>query len=140
MSEHFVLIHGAWHGGWCWDKVVKELEARGHTASAPTLPDPALGLNPADITLDDYVQSLAKVLNAQEKKVVLLGHSSAGIIMQAAAPLAADKISRLIFHNAFVLPHGMCQFDLVPPEVSQGMTQGRPRPHLTGACRLWRTL
>jgi hypothetical protein len=44
MGKRFVLIHGAWHGGWCWDKVIAELEARGHTAEAPTMP----GMNPGD--------------------------------------------------------------------------------------------
>jgi hypothetical protein len=37
MGEHFVLIHGAWHGGWCWDGVIQELEKAGHTAEAPTM-------------------------------------------------------------------------------------------------------
>ena len=38
MGKHFVLIHGAWHGGWCWDGVIKELEKNGYTAEAPTMP------------------------------------------------------------------------------------------------------
>lgn len=54
--------------------------------------------------------------------VILVGHSSAGFLLQAAAPEAPEKIERLVFHNAFLLPNGMSQFDLVPPEVAQGMT------------------
>jgi len=38
MEKHFVLIHGAWHGGWCWEGVIEELEKAGHTAKAPTMP------------------------------------------------------------------------------------------------------
>lgn len=122
MGKHFVLIHGAWHGGWCWDGVIKELEKQGHTAQAPTMP----GHNPGDdrsgITFDDYVGKISSVLAKQDSAVVLAGHSSAGFLLQMAAPKTPDKIQQLIFHNAFILPDGKCQFDLVPPEASEGMT------------------
>jgi len=122
MEKHFILIHGAWHGGWCWDGVIKELEQAGHTAEAPTLP----GHNPNDdrsgITFDNYVAAIVDTLNKQASPAVLVGHSSAGFLMQSAAPKAADNIEQLIFLNAFILPNGQCQFDLVPPEASEGMT------------------
>jgi pimeloyl-ACP methyl ester carboxylesterase len=122
MGKHFVLIHGAWHGGWCWEGVIKVLEKAGHSAEAPTMP----GMNPGDdragVVFQDYVDTIAGVLKQQEKPVVLVGHSSAGFLLQAAAPEAPDKIERLIFHNAFVLPNRTAQFDIVPPEVAQGMT------------------
>jgi len=122
MGKHFVLIHGAWHGGWCWDGVIKELEKQGHTAQAPTMP----GHNPGDdrsgITFDDYVDKISSVLAKQDSPVVLAGHSSAGSLLQMAAPKTPVIIQQLIFHNAFILPDGKCQFDLVPPEASEGMT------------------
>jgi pimeloyl-ACP methyl ester carboxylesterase len=122
MGKHFVLIHGAWHAGWCWDGVTKELEKQGHTADAPTMP----GHNPGDdrsgIEFEDYVTAITSVLSKQDSPVVLVGHSSAGFLLQMAAPKAADKIQQLIFHNAFILPDGKCQFDLVPSEASEGMT------------------
>ncbi|MCF8063495.1 MAG: alpha/beta fold hydrolase [Deltaproteobacteria bacterium] len=122
MSKRFVLIHGAWHGGWCWDKVVRELEDRGHTAEAPTLP----GMNPGDdrsrVTFDDYREAIAETLRSRPEPAVLVGHSSAGFLLQAAAPDAPDRIERLVFLNAFVVPDNHAQFDLVPPEVAQGMT------------------
>ena len=122
MGKHLVLLHGAWHGGWCWEGVVEELEKRGHTAEAPTMP----GHNPdddrADIKFEDYVNKILAVLNNQKTPCVLVGHSSAGFLMQAAAPEAPEKIEKLIFLNAFILPDGKCQFDLVPPEASEGMT------------------
>jgi pimeloyl-ACP methyl ester carboxylesterase len=62
------------------------------------------------------------VLNRQASPVVLVGHSSAGFLIQSAAPKAPNKIARLIFLNAFILANGKCQFDLVPPEASAGMT------------------
>ena len=122
MKKHFVLIHGAWHGGWCWDGVIKELEKAGHTAEAPTLPGHSPKDNRSKVIFDDYVNKIASVLKRQPQPVVLVGHSSAGFLLQAAAPKAADKIAQLIFLNAFILPNGKRQFDLVPPEASQGMT------------------
>jgi pimeloyl-ACP methyl ester carboxylesterase len=61
-------------------------------------------------------------MNRQPSPVVLVGHSSAGFLLQSAAPRVPDKIARLIFVNAFVLPDGKRQFDLVPPEAAEGMT------------------
>ena len=122
MGKHFVLIHGAWHGGWCWDRVIQALEKTGHTAEAPTLP----GMNPGDdrgqVAFQDYVETIEETLRSQDAPVVLVGHSSAGFLLQAAAPKASEKIERLVFHNAFLLPNNMAQFDLVPAEVAQGMT------------------
>ncbi len=121
MGKHFVLLHGAWHGGWCWEGVVEELAKRGHTAEAPTMP----GHNPdddrANINFEDYVNKILAVLHKLETRCVLVGHSSAGFLMQAAAPRAPEKIEKLIFLNAFILPDGKSQFDLVPPEASEGM-------------------
>ncbi len=122
MGKHFVLLHGAWHGGWCWDGVIDEIVKAGHSAEAPTMP----GHNPDDdrseIRFEDYVDKICSVLNQQSEPVVLVGHSSAGYLIQAAAPKAPDKLAQLIFLNAFILPDGKCQFDLVPPEAAAGMT------------------
>jgi pimeloyl-ACP methyl ester carboxylesterase len=65
---------------------------------------------------------IEKGVKEGETPCVLVGHSRAGFLMQAAAPRAPEKIERLIFLNAFILPDGKCQFDLVPPEASEGMT------------------
>ncbi len=122
MGKHFVLIHGAWHGGWCWDGVIQALEKEGHTAEAPTMPGHDPGDDRSGIELDSYVGKIVDVLNSQAGPVVLVGHSSAGFLLQSAAPKAPDKIEQLIFLNAFILPDGKCQFDLVPPEAAEGMT------------------
>ena len=122
MGKHFVLLHGAWHGGWCWDGVIDEIVKAGHTAEAPTMP----GHNPGDdrskIRFEDYVDKICSVLKKQTTPVVLVGHSSAGYLIQAAAPKVPGKLMQLIFLNAFILPDGKCQFDLVPPEAAEGMT------------------
>jgi pimeloyl-ACP methyl ester carboxylesterase len=121
MGKHFVLIHGAWHGGWCWEGVISELQKAGHSAEAPNMPGHGEGEDRSNIRFDDYVNRIADVLRKQAEPVVLVGHSSAGFLLQASAPKAPDKISNLIFVNAFILPDGKSQFDLVPPEVSEGM-------------------
>ena len=122
MGKHFILIHGAWHGGWCWDGVIEKIEKAGHTAEAPTMPGHHPDDDRSNIRFNDYVDKIVSVLKQQTDSVVLVGHSSAGFLLQAAAPKAADKIVHFIFLNAFILPNGKSQFDLVPPEVSEGMT------------------
>jgi pimeloyl-ACP methyl ester carboxylesterase len=121
MGKHFLLIHGAWHGGWCWEGVVSELNKPGHSAEAPTMPGHGPSEDKSKIRFDDYVNRVADVLRKQREQVVLVGHSSAGFLLQASAPKVPDKISHLVFLNAFVLPDGKSQFDLVPPEASGGM-------------------
>ena len=122
MGKHFVLLHGAWHGGWCWDGVIKGLEEAGHTAEAPTMPGHHPDDDRSDIKFENYVDKIVDVLNNQASPVVLVGHSSAGFLIQSAAPKVPDNLAQLIFLNAFILPDGKCQFDLVPPEASEGMT------------------
>ena len=122
MGKHFVLIHGAWHGGWCWDGVITELLKAGHTAEAPTMPGNGPGQDRSKIRFDDYVKAIVSVLQKQAVPSILVGHSSAGFLLQATAPKAPHKISHLVFLNAFILPDGKSQFDLVPPEASQSMT------------------
>ena len=122
MTKKFVLIHGAWHGGWVWDGVIRALDQAGYEAEAPTMLGHHPGDNRTGLTFQGYVDQVVENLKSQSGPVVLVGHSSAGFLMQAAAPQAPDKIERLVFHNAFILPDGTAQFDLVPPEVAAGMT------------------
>ena len=101
--RRFVLIHGAWHGGFAWEGVAQRLRNAGHAVEAPTLP----GMNPGDnrfgIEFGDYVDAVVDVLKRQDKPVILVGHSSAGMLLQAAAPRAARAIDLLVFSNAFVV-------------------------------------
>ena len=106
MGKHLVLIHGAWHGGWCWDGVIAELRAAGHSAEAPTMPGQAPGDDRSKVRFEDYVNRIVDVLRKQPSPAVLVGHSSAGFLLQASAPKVAEKISHLVFLNAFILPDG----------------------------------
>jgi pimeloyl-ACP methyl ester carboxylesterase len=123
MKRHFILIHGAWHGGWCWDGVIAGLEKAGYSAEAPTMPGHRPGDHRSDIRLEDYIGKIMETIEKQAEPVILVGHSSAGFLLQCVAARIPEKIEHLIFNNAFILPDGKCQFDLVPPDVAAGMTQ-----------------
>lgn len=122
MKKNFILIHGAWHGGWCWKNVSAELEKAGNKVQTPTMP----GHHPKDdrqcICLEDYITRIVSTIEKTQGPVVLVGHSSAGFLIQSAAARVPERIDHLIFNNAFILPHGNCQFDMVPREVAQAMT------------------
>ncbi|HEX4518492.1 MAG TPA: alpha/beta fold hydrolase [Gaiellaceae bacterium] len=67
----FVLVHGAWHGGWCWERLARELRQRGHDVSTPDLPCDALGL-----TVYDYADA-----TGSDDEAVVVGHSMAGLVI-----------------------------------------------------------
>lgn len=117
-----VLLHGAWHNGQCWNAVSSLLEKEGYEVEALTLP----GNGPEDskdVTYEDYVAYVTNYLNAQKERVIFVGHSSAGHIMQMAIPKAKDKVEKIIFNNAWILPHGKSQFDFVPDDIKSVMRE-----------------
>lgn len=82
----YLLVHGAWHGGWCWRKVVPLLEAQGHKVLAPTLPGHGEDKTPAAaVTLRSYADTICRLAGAQTKPVILVGHSMGGIVITQAA-------------------------------------------------------
>ena len=103
----FVLVHGAWHGGWCWEKVVPLLEKAGHEVVVVDLP--GHGDNPVpvpEVTLAVYGDHVAGVLDKQTEPVVLVGHSMGGLAVSEAAERRPEKISLLVYLTAFLLPNG----------------------------------
>lgn len=103
----FVLVHGAWHGGWCWQRIVAQLEAMGHVAVAPDMPGHGSDAAPiAGVTLDDIVARVCQTIDAQAEPVVLVGHSYGGAMITQAAEQRADKIKSLAYVTAFLLGNG----------------------------------
>ena len=107
----FVLVHGAWHGAWCWARVLPRLRAAGHVAHAVTLTGSGdrAHLLSADIRLATHVQDVVATVEAEElADVVLVGHSYAGLVITGAADqlLAANpaRIRHLVYVDA-VTPH-----------------------------------
>jgi pimeloyl-ACP methyl ester carboxylesterase len=101
----FVLVHGAWHGGWCWRRVVDALHAQGHRAHAVTLTgvgERAHLLSPA-ITLETHVADVAGLIEAEElQQVVLAVHSYAGMIGTAIADRMPQRLKHLVYVDAVV--------------------------------------
>jgi len=116
----FVLVHGAWHGGWCWRRVARYLRVGGHEVYAPSLTglgDRSHLLNPA-IDLGAHVRDLVDLMEFEDlTDVVLVGHSYAGMVIAGAAELAPSRISKLVYLNAVTPKDGQSFSDLAGPEV-----------------------
>jgi pimeloyl-ACP methyl ester carboxylesterase len=103
----FVLVHGSWHGRWCWHRVVPELEALGHQVLAPDLPGHGDDATPvAKLTLAAYAKCIASVVRSVAEPVVLVGHSFGGIVISQAAEIVPERISRLVYLTAFLPANG----------------------------------
>lgn len=103
----FVLIHGAWHGGWCWYKVIPLLMQAGHRVVTPNLPGRGRDQTPlSDISLSKHVQHICDVLDAQPEPVILVGHSFGGVVTTQDAELHPERIKTLVYLTAFLLRDG----------------------------------
>jgi pimeloyl-ACP methyl ester carboxylesterase len=100
----YVLIHGAWHGGWCWSKVAPLLTQKGHTVFTPDLPGHGVDKTPvSEITLRKYSDSVVDVIDLQPGPVVLVGHSMGGLVISEVAERRPAKIESLVYVCAFLL-------------------------------------
>jgi pimeloyl-ACP methyl ester carboxylesterase len=99
----YVLVHGAWHGAWCWDKVVPLLEADGHFVTAVDLPGHGEDTTPlAGLTQAEYGQRVADAVEAAGESVVVVGHSMGGMAITQAAEYVSDRIAALVYVCAFL--------------------------------------
>ncbi|WP_323119170.1 alpha/beta fold hydrolase [Burkholderia alba] len=141
----FVLVHGAWHGAWCYERVLPALAARGHASIARDLP--AHGVNArfpasfltrpldaaafasepspvADTTLDAYAEHVLHTIDQMRAlghdKVVLVGHSMGGIAITAAAERAPEKVAKLVYLAAFMPGSGVAGLEYVRAPENKG--------------------
>lgn len=116
MAGTFVLITGAWHGGWAWRPVAEQLRAAGHRVLTPTLPGLRDGADPTPYTLTDVVDSVVDLVEGEDlRDVTLVGHSWGGYVITGAAPRLAARLRKLVFWSAFVPAEGRSLYDEVPP-------------------------
>lgn len=109
----FILVHGSWHGAWCWDRAVPLLEAAGHRAIAVDLPGHGADHTPHYLrTFDAYVQRVIDVIEAQAVRPVLVGHSMGGTVITACAEARSDRISHLIYVAGYLPTNGQSLLDL----------------------------
>ena len=119
---NFVLVHGAWHGGWCWRHVAARLRARGHQVYTPTLT--GLGerahLLDSNTGLSTCIADIAAVIDAEElQHVVLVGHSFAGPVITGVADRMPERLKQLVYLDALVVQHGQSALSLFSAEVQQ---------------------
>jgi pimeloyl-ACP methyl ester carboxylesterase len=115
----FLLVHGAWHGGWCWRQVASLLRKAGHEVHAPSLT--GLGerrhLAGGKLDLDTHIEDLVQLIEMEDlQDVVLVGHSYGGMVVTGAADRKPDRIARLVYLDAFVPENGKCLLDYAVPE------------------------
>jgi pimeloyl-ACP methyl ester carboxylesterase len=116
----FVLVHGSWHGGWCWRRVADLLEKKGHKVYAPTLTGlcERSHLMSALITLDTHITDVVNVIKWENlNNVVLVGHSYAGFVISGVAERSLPSISSIVFLDAFLPENGQRVVDLTPSDL-----------------------
>lgn len=110
----YVLVHGAWHDGRCWQALAEHLQAQGSTVLMPDLPGHGSHTLPLeDVSLKRYVLSLQELLEQQDEPAVLLAHSMAGIPATIAACDLPDKIATLVYLCAYLPRPGDSVFSLI---------------------------
>ena len=113
----FVLVHGAWHGSWCWKRVRQGLQALGHDVFTPTLTgvgERSHLLSP-QINLDTHIDDVVNVIRFEElNDVVLCGHSYGGCVISGVADRMPERIGALVYLDAFVLEDGQSVHDALP--------------------------
>ncbi len=123
----FILIHGSWHSAWNWHKVTPLLEKAGHRVFAIDLPGMGRDKTPIEtVTMKGTVQKIVDLIDRIEGKVILVGHSKNGIMISQAAEYRPDKIEKLVYLAAYLVPNGKTQ-----REYSIQDTEGWLKPYVT---------
>ena len=125
-ASTYVLVHGAWHGGWCWRRVADRLRAAGHVVLTPTCT--GLGershLLSRAITLETFTQDVVNAIEFEElTDVILVGHSFGGSAITGAADRIPERIRHLVYLDAAILRDGESPFSILPPELVAARTR-----------------
>ncbi|MDX1372276.1 MAG: alpha/beta hydrolase [Nitrososphaeraceae archaeon] len=114
---NFVLVHGSWHGGWCWKKMSPYLRKYGHEVYFPTLT--GLGekshLISKNISLNTHIQDISQLIFYHDlTNVILVGHSYGGAVIRGVAEIIPKRIKRLVFLDACIPENNKTIFDILP--------------------------
>jgi len=119
-SKTYVLVHGGWHGGWCWVEVAQRLMASGHRVFTPTM----TGLGERSHLVravegpETHVTDIVNTLLWNElTEVILVGHSYGGMIISGVASQLPDRVAHLVYIDAFVPESGQSAVDMALPEL-----------------------
>lgn len=114
---NYILVHGGWHGAWCWDKVVPLLQAAGHQVYTPTLTglgEQAALLTP-EVGLDTHIQDVVNLIETKDlQHGILVGHSYSGMVITGVADCVPGRIAHLVYLDAAVPRDGQSLADLAP--------------------------
>ena len=118
-KPHFLLIHGAWHGGWVWNEISEILRYQRYSVSTPTLT--GLGekkhLLSSKITIETFIEDIVNhIVFENLNNIILVGHSFAGSVISGVADRLKDRIQKLIYFDAMILIDGQKPFDVIPKE------------------------
>ena len=118
-KPHFLLIHGAWHGGWVWNEISDILRYQRYSVSTPTLT--GLGekkhLLSSKITIETFIEDVVNhIVFENLNNIILVGHSFAGSVISGVADRLKDRIQKLIYFDAMILIDGQKPFDITPKE------------------------
>ena len=124
-KPHFLLVHGAWHGGWVWREMADLLRYQGYSVSCPT--QTGLGerkhLISSDISLEVFIEDIVNhIISEDLHNIILVGHSFAGSTISGVADRLKDRIKQLIYLDAVILLNGQSPFDIAPDEVVKERT------------------
>lgn len=109
-KSHYVLIHGTFQGSWVWYKVQKMLEDRGHDVTALNMPGHGISTRPIkNIKMSDYVKKVVRFIKSldDDENVILVGHGTGGGIISLVAEKMPEKIEKLVYLSAFLVPDGL---------------------------------
>ncbi len=123
----YVLVHGAWRGSWIWQRVRKELQARGHEVFTPTLTGVGerCHLLSPQVNLETHIADVINLIRWEElSDIVLCGHSYGGCVVTSVADRIPEKIRALVFVDAFVPENGQSLHDMLPPEARNQQLEG----------------
>jgi pimeloyl-ACP methyl ester carboxylesterase len=123
----FVLVHGAWHGSWCWKRVRRALQAQGHDVFTPTLTGVAerSHLLSRQVNLETHILDVENLMRWEDlSDVVLCGHSYGGCVISGVADRLPDRIRALVYLDAFVLEAGEQLAQHVPDAQFKQLLEG----------------